>query len=90
MDYCESAEIITRCSSVVGADVKPANGLGSRRGLLFHSTSANVTMTTESRERDSLLPLLVYDATGVAPAFILLIAFFSSESELSLLYNTVV
>lgn len=83
-----SAEIISGCSSAVGADVKPASGLGSRRGLLFHSTSANVTMTTESSERDSLLPLLLYDATGVAPAFVLMSAsVFSPQSKPSLLYN---
>lgn len=71
-----SAEIIGRCSSVVGAENKPASGLGSWQGLLFHSTSANVTMTTEPSERVSLLPLRVYDATGVSPESIPMIVFF--------------
>lgn len=48
--YYWNNQSITFCFTVVGAKVKPASGLGSWQGLLFHSRSANVTMTTESSE----------------------------------------
>lgn len=86
-----SAEIIARCSSAVGAHVKPSERSGFTTGSPLSQHKCKRDNDDRVRLAGSLLPLLVYDATGVAPAFILplLFLFFFSfpESKPSLLYN---
>lgn len=86
-----SAEIIARCSSAVGAHVKPSERPGFTTGSPLSQHKCKRDNDDRVRLAGSLLPLLVYDATGVAPAFILPLLFlfflFFPESKPSLLYN---
>lgn len=70
-----SAEIVTGCSSAVGADVKPSERSGFTAGSPLSQHKCKRDNDDRVRRAGSLLPLLVYDATGAAPAFIFLLVF---------------